>query len=85
MSNVSFEDINICATGKEGNDLMYKLSVATASLKPPHQYAPWVTIDGKHSADAEDDLRSFLCKGSLKDVEECHSKTPLSPTIQILQ
>lgn len=83
VSNVSFEEINICATGKEGNDLMYKLSVATSSLNPPHKYAPWVTIDGKHSANAEDDLKSFLCQGTLKTVPECRENDS-SPIIQLL-
>ena len=84
MNNVSFEEIDECVSGKKGNDLMYKLSTETSALSPPHKYAPWVTIDDKHSADAEDDLKGFLCKGPLKDVAECKKNGVSDPTIQLL-
>ena len=70
--------------GEKGNDLMYKLSTETSSLVPPHKYAPWVTIDGKHSPDAEDTLKDFLCKGPLMDVEECQKNGYMNPSIQLL-
>jgi len=84
VNNVSFEEIDECVSGKKGNDLMYKLSTETSALHPPHKYAPWVTIDDKHSADAEDDLKGFLCKGPLKDVAECKKNGVSDPTIQLL-
>ena len=84
VTSVSFEDIQQCASYGEGNKLMYKLSVATSSLNPPHQYAPWVTVNGKHSENATDDLRTFLCTGPLKDVPECKGGYPVSPIIEHL-
>ena len=54
---------------------MYKLGIATASLKPPHEYTPWVTIDDEHSDDAEDSLESFLCSGLLKEAPECKQQS----------
>lgn len=84
MNNVSFGKIDNCVNGKKGNDLMYKLSTETSALNPPHKYAPWVTIDGKHSPDAENDLKAFLCKGPLKDVDECKKNSSLDPTIHIV-
>jgi hypothetical protein len=84
VSTVSFEEVDSCANGQEGNKLMYKLSVATSSLNPPHKYAPWVNIDGKHSSDAENDLQSFLCGGPLKDVQECQKIESNRPIIQLV-
>jgi len=84
VNNVKFDEVDRCVSRKEGNWLMYRLSKETASLNPPHHYAPWVTIDKKHSPDAEDDLKSFLCKGPLKDVDECKNNSDLTPNLQIL-
>ena len=64
-------DVEQCANGSEGNELMYKLGVATNSLKPPHEYTPWLTVDGVHSEVAEDNLEKFLCSGPLKGAPEC--------------
>ena len=84
VTTVSFEEVDRCANGQEGNKLMYKLSVSTASLNPPHKYAPWVTVDGKHSSDAENDLKGFLCGGPLRDVKECQKQKSQTPTVLLL-
>ena len=59
---------------------MYELGIATQSLKPAHEYTPWVTIDGEHSfneASAEG-LEGFLCKGLLKLAPECKTQIQTS-------
>ena len=57
---------------------MYELGIATQSLKPAHEYTPWVTIDGEHSFDeSTGGLETFLCSGLLKDTPECKQRTQI--------
>ncbi|RVE60975.1 hypothetical protein OJAV_G00165970 [Oryzias javanicus] len=68
---LSMDKLNSCSKGDLGNQLMHQNALQTASLKPPHQYVPWVTINGEHSDDlqqkATTSLFSLVCsmyKGS---------------------
>lgn len=42
-----WDSIKSCYTGSLGNKLQHKVAVATESLNPPHQYTPWVVINGE--------------------------------------
>jgi interferon gamma-inducible protein 30 len=41
--------INSCASGAEGNKLMYDIAVATEKLSPAHTYVPWVVVNDRHT------------------------------------
>lgn len=58
---------------------MYELGIATQSLKPAHEYTPWVTIDGHHYYDesSAESLESYLCSNYLKEAPECKMQTQM--------
>uniref|UniRef100_H2LLJ6 Gamma-interferon-inducible lysosomal thiol reductase n=2 Tax=Oryzias latipes TaxID=8090 RepID=H2LLJ6_ORYLA len=62
---LSMDKLNGCVKGDLGNQLMHQNALQTAGLKPPHQYVPWVTINGEHSDDlqqkASTSLFSLVC------------------------
>ena len=33
----------------EGNALLHYMGVATEQLSPPHNYVPWIVVDGVHN------------------------------------
>jgi interferon gamma-inducible protein 30 len=51
--SMDWNAINTCATGSEGNKLMYDISIATDKLNPPHQYTPWIVVNDKHATSSE--------------------------------
>jgi len=63
--------INTCAgsnpavgSASDGNPEMHRIAVATNSLIPPHQYTPWVVLNGTPLSQAQYDvsLISLVCK-----------------------
>ncbi|XP_026766435.3 gamma-interferon-inducible lysosomal thiol reductase-like [Pangasianodon hypophthalmus] len=55
-----FGDIMACANGDEGNQLMHENAKKTGALQPPHQYVPWITINGEHTDDLQKKATSSL-------------------------
>ncbi|NXP19070.1 GILT reductase, partial [Scytalopus superciliaris] len=58
--------ISNCVQGDMGLDLMHQNAQLTEALDPPHQYVPWIVINGKHTdelqAEAEDSLLGLVCR-----------------------
>ena len=54
-----------CVNITLGNQLQHKNAALTEALSPPHQYTPWVTLNGVHTEDIEDkalsNLVSLIC------------------------
>jgi len=65
LSTVSYDVVKKCASGKEGNKLEHAMGAKTESLDPPHQYVPWIVINGKHTdslqTQAQTNLVSLVC------------------------
>lgn len=57
---LGFDKVMSCVNGDQGNQLMHQNAMATAALKPPHQYVPWVTINGEHTEELQDKAMSSL-------------------------
>lgn len=47
----------------EGNPLMHSIGAATQSLQPPHQWTPWMVMNGRplSSSDLGKSLKSLVC------------------------
>lgn len=54
--------IDDCYKGEEGTKLDLKYAALTASLEPPHEYVPWVVVDGEPLLEDYDQFVSFICK-----------------------
>ncbi|XP_033098567.1 gamma-interferon-inducible lysosomal thiol reductase-like isoform X1 [Anneissia japonica] len=54
-----------CANSSMGNALEHKMALLTESLNPPHQYTPWITLNGMHTEaiqqKATTDLAKLVC------------------------
>jgi len=51
----------------DGNPLMHNIAVDTNNLQPPHQWTPWVVVDGSPLNEAQLDLPliPIVCKAAL--------------------
>lgn len=60
MAKKSGSGVRECADGPEGIRLMHKIAVRTNQLEPPHNYVPWLTFNGIHREDYNDEAMSNL-------------------------
>ncbi|KAH3798851.1 gamma-interferon-inducible lysosomal thiol reductase-like isoform X1 [Dreissena polymorpha] len=64
-NKIDLEPIIQCANGPMGNDLEHQMALKTDALNPPHQYVPWVTVNGVHTEamekEAEQSLVTLIC------------------------
>ncbi|XP_030607737.1 gamma-interferon-inducible lysosomal thiol reductase-like [Archocentrus centrarchus] len=57
---LSWDKVMGCVNGPLGNQLMHQNALETAALKPPHEYVPWITINGEHSDDLQQKAMTSL-------------------------
>jgi interferon gamma-inducible protein 30 len=67
LLNIELEPILKCANGIRGNELLYKMGVATNSLNPKLDYVPWININDIHSSEDQNDaekkdLVGLICR-----------------------
>ncbi|XP_075467178.1 gamma-interferon-inducible lysosomal thiol reductase [Ascaphus truei] len=51
--DLSTKKVFECVNSDLGNKLMHQNAQRTEALNPPHQYVPWIVINGKHSDDLQ--------------------------------
>jgi len=65
-STIDFDQISACTHSRLGNQIQHAYAVQTENLQPPHEYVPWITLNGEHTEDmekqAEKDLIGLVCK-----------------------
>ena len=52
------EQVQQCVAGPEGSQLALEAATATEALDPPHEYAPWLTLNGQPLRDRAYDLQA---------------------------
>ncbi|KNA10877.1 hypothetical protein SOVF_140330 [Spinacia oleracea] len=56
------EPVNVCYKGEEGKKLDLKYAALTAALEPPHEYVPWVVVEGQPLLEDYENFISYVCK-----------------------
>jgi interferon gamma-inducible protein 30 len=68
-----------CADGEQGKALAVAAAQKTEALNPPHEYAPWVTLNGQPMRDEAYSLQENVCKaydaGELPAPALCSAKS----------
>merc|ERR1711936_105733 len=76
VTSPTFDEIQQCANGEEGNKIFAQLGKETSQLKPRHKYVPWIIFnDGTWDEDLQNEatinLPATLCRHFLRGVPEC--------------
>jgi len=60
LSNMTYSTIDTCVNGDLGNSLEHQMALKTEALNPPHQYVPWLNLNGQHTQAIQNGLSSNM-------------------------
>jgi len=90
LDDETIDAMEKCAVGAEGNKLEHMAAAKTEALDPPHEYVPYVVVNGVHDENAQDSISDslfdYVCDtytGSNKS-SVCKAKTSLRATSGII-
>lgn len=70
---ISWATVEKCIDGPRGDELIKLAGAKTNSLKPPHQFTPWVVVDGKPMSDPTKLLSTICAAYTGEKPESCSS------------
>ena len=59
---IDYFSIMNCVNGQEGSKLQHQMALMTKALNPPHEYVPWVTLNGIHTEQIQLEAQNHLLK-----------------------
>ena len=65
-------------TGSMADELQKHAANETASLRPPHSYVPWITVNGVALGGAFEELQIFTCAAYLGDRYDYEFALPIA-------
>lgn len=85
-TSIDADAVLACADGIEGEILHTKAGNRTLALQPPHEFTPWVTVNGEHTQGA--DVMAAVCKQLPATVKEaapaCNAKFSADSSTSVL-
>ncbi|XP_013600246.1 PREDICTED: gamma-interferon-inducible lysosomal thiol reductase-like [Brassica oleracea var. oleracea] len=60
--NLNSKPVSDCLSSGHGDKLELKYAAETSALQPPHQYVPWVVVDGQPLYEDYENFISYICK-----------------------
>ncbi|CAF2116383.1 BnaC08g45100D [Brassica napus] len=60
--NLNSKPVSDCLSSGHGDKLELKYAAETSALQPPHQYVPWVVVDGQPLYEDYENVISYICK-----------------------
>ncbi|CAF2261220.1 hypothetical protein BRARA_H02941 [Brassica rapa] len=60
--NLSSKPVSDCLGSGHGQELELQYAAETSALQPPHEYVPWVVVDGQPLYEDYENFISYICK-----------------------
>ncbi|CAH8391650.1 unnamed protein product [Eruca vesicaria subsp. sativa] len=60
--NLNSKPVDDCLSSGHGDKLELQYAAETSALQPPHQYVPWVVVDGQPLYEDYENFISYICK-----------------------